>query len=261
MKILLIAGHGHGDPGAVAKIGGTTYREENETRRMVNLLLPRLEKAGIEATAYNQDYNAFADHKTGSLLSRAKFENYDYVLELHMNAFLADPGNGKTKGVEIYVTTKEKGAAVEEAIVRNIAAIGFANRGVKRKDFTVIAAAKKRGTSSALLELCFIDDYDDMSLYTKKRAKVADAIVAGIVEGFGLKAAPVKTEKTTQAETSYKVKVTAELLNVRKGAGTGYAISTTVQKGEVYTIVEMKGSWGKLKSGAGWICLDYTTKC
>lgn len=257
MKILLIAGHGHGDPGAVAKIGGTTYREENETRRMVNLLLPRLEKAGIEATAYNQNYNAFADHKTGSLLSRAKFEAYDYVLELHMNAFFADPGNGKTKGVEIYVTNKEKGTGVEEAIVRNIAAIGFTNRGVKRKDFSVIAAAKKQGTSSALLELCFIDDYDDMTLYSKKRTKVADAIVAGIVEGFGLKATPAKPK----TETAYKVKVTASLLNVRKGAGTGYAIATTVKKGEDYTIVETSGNWGKLKRGAGWICLDYTTKC
>ena len=28
-----------------------------------------------------------------------------------------------------------------------------------------------------------------------------------------------------------------------------------------YTIVEVKdGCWGKLKSGAGWICLDYTKK-
>ena len=28
----------------------------------------------------------------------------------------------------------------------------------------------------------------------------------------------------------------------------------------VYTIVQTSGNWGKLKSGAGWICLDYTTR-
>jgi len=38
-----------------------------------------------------------------------------------------------------------------------------------------------------------------------------------------------------------------------------------VKKGEVYTIVgEASGQgasmWGKLKSGAGWISLDYTQK-
>ncbi len=60
--------------------------------------------------------------------------------------------------------------------------------------------------------------------------------------------------------TSYMVKVTASLLNVRKGPGTGYGISTTIRKGEVYTIVEENNGWGKLKSGAGWIRLSYTTK-
>lgn len=60
--------------------------------------------------------------------------------------------------------------------------------------------------------------------------------------------------------TSYTVKVTADVLNVRAGAGTTYKINTTIKKNEVYTIVETKGNWGKLKSGAGWICLDYTRK-
>ncbi len=59
---------------------------------------------------------------------------------------------------------------------------------------------------------------------------------------------------------SYKVKVTASVLNVRKGAGTSYAVATTVRKGDVYTIVEEKNGFGKLKSGAGWISLAYTKK-
>lgn len=33
-----------------------------------------------------------------------------------------------------------------------------------------------------------------------------------------------------------------------------------VHFGEVYTIVEESGEWGKLKSGAGWIHLGYTWK-
>jgi hypothetical protein len=70
---------------------------------------------------------------------------------------------------------------------------------------------------------------------------------------------------TSKATTSYKVKVTAKNgLNVRKGAGTNYGIATTIKYGEVYTIVAEKkvGSqtWGKLKSGAGWICLTGYTK-
>lgn len=60
----------------------------------------------------------------------------------------------------------------------------------------------------------------------------------------------------------YKVKVTADALNVRAGAGTAYKINTVVKKGETYTIVDVSvsGQWGKLKSGAGWISLKYTKR-
>jgi N-acetylmuramoyl-L-alanine amidase CwlA len=68
---------------------------------------------------------------------------------------------------------------------------------------------------------------------------------------------------TTQT-SGYRVKVTADILDVRKGPGTNYAIATTVKKGEVYTIVaETKNgstTWGKLKSGAGYIILGYTKR-
>ena len=70
----------------------------------------------------------------------------------------------------------------------------------------------------------------------------------------------VTSAPATKADSSFKVKVTASALNVRKGVGTGYGISTVVHKNEVYTIVETQGNWGKLKSGAGWICLDYTKR-
>ena len=58
----------------------------------------------------------------------------------------------------------------------------------------------------------------------------------------------------------YLVKITASVLNVRAGAGTNYKIRTQVRKNEVYTIVDENNGWGKLKSGAGWICLDYVKK-
>lgn len=70
------------------------------------------------------------------------------------------------------------------------------------------------------------------------------------------------TEKDAKGSCGYMVKVTASVLNVRKGPGTNYPIVTTVKKGETYTIVGevVSGSthWGKLVSGAGWICLKYT---
>ena len=76
----------------------------------------------------------------------------------------------------------------------------------------------------------------------------------------------VYTSKATNITSSFKVQISISDLNIRKGPGTNYAaIGKFTGKG-VFTIVETKqgtGStkgWGKLKSGAGWIALDYAKK-
>ena len=58
--------------------------------------------------------------------------------------------------------------------------------------------------------------------------------------------------------SAYKVKVTVDALNIRSGPGTQYKINGCIRDYGVYTIVETQSGWGKLLSGAGWICLDYT---
>lgn len=69
---------------------------------------------------------------------------------------------------------------------------------------------------------------------------------------------------TSTAFKPYTVRVTATDLYIRKGAGTNYSANGFIRPG-VYTIVaESSGQgatkWGKLKSGAGWISLDYAKK-
>ena len=184
MKILLIAGHGAGDPGVVATHGTRTYKECDETRKLMAFLVGKLAKAGVEVGTYNLLRNAFADYKDGSLASHARFADYDAVLELHFNAFVPDAGNGRAKGVECYVTTAAKNTAPAEALCRSVAALGFPNRGVKRKNYAVMGQAGIAGADACLLEVCFLDDADDMALYDAE--KVAQAICDGICEGFGV---------------------------------------------------------------------------
>lgn len=70
-----------------------------------------------------------------------------------------------------------------------------------------------------------------------------------------------KTEtKDELKDFPYLVKITADVLNVRRGPGMSYRIATTVRKNGIYTIVDESDGWGKLKSGAGWIKLSYTTR-
>lgn len=64
----------------------------------------------------------------------------------------------------------------------------------------------------------------------------------------------------SKAPTGYVVQVTASALNIRSGPGTNYASAGTIRDKGKYTIVEEKNGFGKLKSGAGWISLQYTKK-
>ena len=61
-------------------------------------------------------------------------------------------------------------------------------------------------------------------------------------------------EKATQ---EIIVKVTANVLNVRSGPSVTYKIVTQIKKNQIYTIVEQQNGWGKLKSGIGWISMEY----
>ena len=72
--------------------------------------------------------------------------------------------------------------------------------------------------------------------------------------------------KQTTKKLPYKVQIDVDDLRIRTGAGTGYAVTGEYTGRGVFTIVEEKAGkgstagWGKLKSGAGWVSLDYCTK-
>lgn len=171
MKILLIAGHGNGDPGAC----GNGYREADLTREVAALLNERFRgvcAAEVADTSKNW-FEYLGSHNFN-------FTGYDYVLEIHFNS-------GGGTGAEIFVTTSEQRIGVETAIVKQISnAVGYRNRGVKRTNFRVISRVKAQGVSSALLEVCFIDSASDVSTYQNRKSEIVNAIVNGIAEGFGL---------------------------------------------------------------------------
>ncbi|MEA4966015.1 MAG: SH3 domain-containing protein [Oscillospiraceae bacterium] len=54
--------------------------------------------------------------------------------------------------------------------------------------------------------------------------------------------------------------VTASALNVHSGPETGYGVVMTLPNGGGGTIVGEQDGWGRLKSGARWICLQDTER-
>ena len=68
----------------------------------------------------------------------------------------------------------------------------------------------------------------------------------------------------SSSDVPFLVKVSISDLNIRRGAGTNYDRTQFCPPG-VYTIIETKTGqgatlWGRLKSGVGWISLDYVCK-
>ena len=71
------------------------------------------------------------------------------------------------------------------------------------------------------------------------------------------------TQFDREENTSILVRVSISNLNIRKGPGTDYSKTGKYTGKGTFTIEEVrsgKGSssgWGRLKSGAGWVALDY----
>lgn len=72
-----------------------------------------------------------------------------------------------------------------------------------------------------------------------------------------VKPEPVKEEPK---DNSFRVKVDIPNLNIRTGPGVQYMVTGMFTGVGVFTIVQEVNGWGKLKSGAGWICLSYTKR-
>lgn len=194
MKLLLISGHGAGDPGAVSEIGGKSYREADEARRVTAALSEAL-RSYCAADVYPTDRNAYEDYRKGTLSAVAQFSRYDYVLEVHFNALSLSLADGVTKGVECYVPAGQSDTRLASSLCAGIAAQGLKNRGVKKKNWSVIYTAHRAGVPAALLEVCFIDDADDMAVYTRKFNDIIQAMADAISTAYGLRKDETMTGK------------------------------------------------------------------
>lgn len=247
MIINVHAGHNPDGKTACGAVG--LIKESTEARKVKNLVITYLRKQGHTVFDCTVDDGKNASDVLKKIIAKCNAHSVALDVSIHFNSGAKDKkGNGKTTGTEVLIyssTSKAKDEATN--IAKEIAKLGFKNRGVKtRKDLYFL---RKTKAASLLIECCFVDDKDDVALYNAD--KMAKAIVKGIT------GKEVEEEKTFKF---YTVKITADVLNVRKKATTDSKVMAQVKKGQVYTIIDESNGWGKLKSGVGWIKLSYTKK-
>lgn len=217
VSVLLLSGHGQGDPGASATYGSTYYREDLLTRQFSTLIYNQLKSTapGMSVTMYDQNYDCYqvlAGQKTGP---KPNFKAYDYVLEIHFNATgyseKDSNGNGSCKGTCIYVNSAKTDTTLDARIVAAVTkAAGLPIRGggtgVMRSSGLLNArTVQGQGVSYGLLETVYIDDRDDITVYNKYKKAMAKAAATAIREYFGVEAAApsvTDTEESDEADAS-----------------------------------------------------------
>ncbi|WP_195987163.1 N-acetylmuramoyl-L-alanine amidase [Clostridium sp. D53t1_180928_C8] len=171
-KWLLDPGHGGTDSGA-------TYKGRRECDDVLRLAL----RVGeiLKSNGENVYYTRVTDD-TLSLADRSSkenVENYDYFVSIHRNAYRAE----SAKGVETHVyatgeTAEQLASKVNEEMVKN----GFVNRGVKVSNFHVLRETK---CPAILVEVGFIDNTSENSLFDLKFEKIAQSISKGCLLQIG----------------------------------------------------------------------------
>lgn len=93
-----------------------------------------------------------------------------------------------------------------------------------------------------------------------KYKKAKDDSESGDKQGSETESAAARKDEKTD-KPPYTVVTTCDSLNIRK-APNGKVVGQINEKDKKnkYTIVEESDGWGRLKSGAGWIFLEYTKK-
>lgn len=133
-------------------------------------------------------------------------------------------------------------------------------QGYKSVMETLKAATSVRAASDAVLT-GYEKPADQSETVQKKRAEYGQKYYDKYTAGQQA-AAP----QETAPKVPFKVKIDITDLNIRTGAGTNYAKTGEKTGVGVFTITEVKegkgadAGWGKLKSGAGWVSLDYCTR-
>lgn len=264
------AGHG---AGKAYNRGGVLFNEGDQNKVMTDKLVSFLAKnydgnfSEIRSQKGNYDYNLNVRSAYGS--------GADLFYSWHTNAF-----NGKARGVEVilsYQSLAYLGFAKElcKVISRTL---NIPNRGVIFRDYYTGAITKSgranqtnyygelRGNKAkcaVLVEHCFHDNRTDATSLIQNQDKLIANISAVIAKHFKLKKKGTPVTKPVVSSNTKTVgqlaKVTTSVLNIRKGPGTNYPVCGQIKDKGTYTIVETKNGWGKLKSGAGWISLYYTS--
>ena len=236
-----------------------------EAKKMWDLHL--LQKKYLEEYGFEVILTRESQEKDKGLYQRgAMSKGCDLFISDHSNAV----GSSVNESVDypvVYVPLDGSGDKLGQKLADCIAeTMGTAQKGRigKRKGssggeyYGVIRGAVAVGTVGMILEHGFHSNTKctNWLLNDANLDKLAKAEADVIAEYFGMKKGNTSTNTSNKNTSNYMpgmYRVDVDELNIRTGPGTSHQVVGAIRDKGTYTITETQGSWGKLKSGAGWI--------
>lgn len=160
---------------------GCGYKEQDLSRQVGNKVMTLLRAENCTVINCTVDKAINNNEQLAQRVRKANAQRLDIFVSIHFNACVDDEhGDGRTTGVECVVShtgTKAYDEAVR--VCSNISKLGLKNRGVKVNGKLYVT--RETVAPAFLVEVCFIDDRDDINVYAKNVDNIAKAIVEGIL--------------------------------------------------------------------------------
>lgn len=175
MRINIHAGHNPDGMTACGAVG--LIRESTEARAVKDRVVAQLTAMGHTVHDCTCNNGTGKQDVLKRIAAACNAHAVDLDVSIHFNAAANPEPDGKTTGTEVLVYDNASPAVPwAQQIADSIAALGYRNRGVKERPNLYVLKHTK--APALLIECCFVDDPDDVSLYNADR--MAAAIVAGI---------------------------------------------------------------------------------
>jgi N-acetylmuramoyl-L-alanine amidase len=180
MILNIHAGHGKQDSkscGAYTEL----LKESIENRLIKDELILLLKKEGHTVYDCTIDYPNSQSDCINQIIKKCNSNNVDLDISIHFNSGRNDlVGNNKIGGIECLLYSNNSAKPSAERICRNISELGFTNRGIKYNK--TLSVLKNTKAPSIIIEICFVDDKDDTTLYKKLGYKlIAKSIAEAIL--------------------------------------------------------------------------------
>lgn len=170
---------GHNPDGKVACGAVGLIKESTEARRIKDAVIKKMREAGHIVYDCTCDNGTSQSNVLTKIVKKCNSHKADLDMSIHFNAGANKGKDGKTTGTEVLIySSPSKAKSYASAVASAIASTGLKSRGVKYGPGLYFLKFAK--APAMLIEVCFVDDPEDVALYQRSFDKIVSAIVSTV---------------------------------------------------------------------------------